>query len=78
VSGDLVVVGLLAAVVWVVRCVLLPFAPCRWCGGSGNNPFSNRRRKGRCWFCKGRRERFVFGAQAVHKALRGARSWRKK
>lgn len=67
---------------WLFRVLVIPLASCRWCGGSGNNPFSTGRRRGRCWFCHGTRERMVLGAKTVHSAIRHLRTsrnngWRK-
>lgn len=59
----------IAVVAWVLRCVFVPFAPCLVCRGSGNNPFSSGRRRGRCWWCRGRRERTVLGARAVRRII---------
>lgn len=67
------VVAVLAAR-WLFRAVFIPFAPCRWCRGGGNNPFSTAARKGRCWFCHGARERQVLGARSVHRLIQHVRT----
>lgn len=63
---------------WLIRITFAPYAPCPWCGGSGRNPFSGRRRHGDCWFCHGTRRRMVLGARTVHRALQAARDRRRK
>jgi hypothetical protein len=60
-------------VVWVFRLIAVPYTGCMWCGGSGRNPFSGKRRHGDCWFCHGARRRRVLGAKTAHKAWQSFR-----
>jgi hypothetical protein len=53
-------------VVWVARLLLVPYAKCRVCAGTGTNQFSGRKRHGDCWRCKGAKRRRVLGAKTAH------------
>ncbi len=57
----------LVLVVWVARLLLVPYKRCWWCGGSGKNWFSGKRRHGDCWFCRGAKRRRVLGARTAHR-----------
>lgn len=70
-----IIVLVLVLVLWVARLLLVPYARCWWCGGSGVNWFSGPRRHGDCWFCKGRKRRMVLGARTVRRIWN---SWRMK
>jgi len=54
---NLIAAGLLAILAWGIFVLFSPYRDCRWC----------RRRKGRCWRCKGRRLTRRPGAYHVHK-----------
>jgi hypothetical protein len=68
-AGVVVLLVLAVAVTWLVRLLLWPFGPCRWCRGKKTNPGSTRRRFGNCRHCKGSGYRIRFGARTVHRAL---------
>jgi len=55
-----------------------PMRPCRRCGGTGTNRGSNRRRFGQCKKCGGSRSVQRIGSREVHRAVRGAVSYRKE
>jgi hypothetical protein len=48
-----------------------PFGPCRACKGKGTNPFSTKKRQGRCTRCGGTRLTQRMGSRALHKVIRG-------
>ena len=75
----MIVAGIVAVVVvaWVARLLLVPYAPCWWCGGSGRNWFSGARRHGDCWFCHGARRRMVLGARTARRMWDGLRGKRR-
>ncbi len=70
-----IIAGCIAALIagYVFSLYVWPWAPCRWCGGTGRNAGSNSRRHGDCRFCNrtGRRQRL--GSKAVRKLVRSAR-----
>lgn len=53
-----------------------PFRPCPRCQGSGTNRLSTRRRSGRCTRCGGTRQVQTAGSRMLHRAVRGAASYR--
>jgi hypothetical protein len=79
VTGHEVIALVIATAVawWLIRAMLVPYAGCRWCGGTGRNPLSTSRRHGDCWFCHGQRRRMVLGAKSVHKVIRHIRESRR-
>ena len=68
-------VAILVLIVWMARLLLIPYAPCWLCGGSGKNWFSSGKRHGDCWFCHGQRRRMVLGARTAHRIWN---AWRSK
>ncbi len=58
------------AVRWLWKRWRHPFTVCWWCGGSGRNTGSTKRRYGRCWWCKGKPERLRPGARMVRRKYR--------
>lgn len=70
----LVLIAAAAVLGWyVLRAIFVPYQACRWCRGSGNNPFSNGTRQGDCWICRGRPRRMTHGARLVR-----GQGWRRK
>lgn len=55
---------------FIVRATVLPRKSCRWCGGTGRNPWSNSERSGPCWFCHGEPWRLTWGARLVRGQVR--------
>jgi hypothetical protein len=77
VNGHLILAAAATAVVYAVWAYFHPFRDCPRCKGSGRNRLSTKRRRGRCWRCKGTREIRTLGARMLHRAVRSARSsWR--
>lgn len=76
-SAHLIEVIGAAAVAWAVRAYFWPYAPCRWCKGSGTNRGSSRKRFGDCRWCHGTRKRQVLGSRTLHRAVRGAVAYRR-
>lgn len=54
-----------------------PFRPCPRCRGTGNNRLSTKRRSGPCRRCDGRRQVQTLGSRTLHRAVRGAVSYRR-
>lgn len=68
--SPLVPLGAVALVIlWAVRAYFWPFAPCRWCEGTGRNKGSTSARFGVCKHCTGGR-RQVLGSKTVHRSVR--------
>ncbi len=63
----------LLGVWYFLRAVFVPHAVCRWCHGTGNNPFSTASRQGDCWLCHGQPRRMTRGARLVR-----GQGWRRK
>lgn len=66
--SDLITLLILAALLagWRISLHIWPFARCRWCGGTGHNPGSTRRRFGFCKHCQGSGMRRRFGTRLFH------------
>jgi hypothetical protein len=71
-TGQAVVLVLIAVGVWFTRAWFWPYGPCRRCGGNGRNAGSTRRRYGNCRRCDGAGRRMVRGARAVSRARKSA------
>jgi hypothetical protein len=76
-NGRLALVILAAVVGYAIWAYNHPWRDCPRCKGSGRNRLSTKRRRGKCWRCKGTREVRTLGARMLHRAVRSARSsWR--
>lgn len=74
--------AVLAAVGYAVWAYTHAWVDCWLCKGTGRNFGSTKRRRGKCWRCRGRREIRAPGARLLHYAVRQVRStvsdWRGK
>ena len=76
-NGRLVLVIAAAVVSYAAWAYAHPWRDCPRCQGSGRNRLSTRRRRGKCWRCKGTREVRTLGSRALHRTARSARTgWR--
>lgn len=66
-----VAVVLLGGGGWLFSLWRHPYAPCRWCNGSGRNPGSRRTRFGTCTHCGGTSRRVRTGARMMRPDMRG-------
>ncbi|HEY5360316.1 MAG TPA: hypothetical protein VIJ82_21960 [Streptosporangiaceae bacterium] len=72
------VLGGLAAVVGYLGWIYFhPFRPCPRCKGKGTNRGSTKRRHGPCRKCGGTRHVQALGSRMLHRAVRGAATYRR-
>jgi hypothetical protein len=71
-AGALVLLGLVAAVVYLGACCIWPYGPCFACRAHPRrNPGSDSRRHGRCRICRGSGERLRVGTRLLLAATDG-------
>jgi hypothetical protein len=69
--NTLIVIVLVLGVGRLIFIYYHPFGPCRACKGRGTNPWSTKKRLGRCKRCGGTRLTQRMGSRALHKVIRG-------